>query len=141
MKRFVLILASVGLVILSTACGSGKKLECSMSDEDSGLYQTMSLSFDKNDMLKSGFIVEDMKLGEDMAPYFDTIKEAAQEEFSSDDYQGMNVNITDNGTDTITVTIDFDAETASKAMGEELSDDDNYTSIKVSLEDDGYTCK
>lgn len=142
MKRIGIVLASFIFLVILTGCGSEKKLECSLSDEENGLYQTMNLSFDSKDLLKSGTIKQEIKLSEDMAPYLDTIKESAEEEFNSSDYSGMDVQITDNEKDTITVTIGFDAEEASKAMGEELDEDsDNYTSIKESLETEGYTCK
>ena len=137
------VVGCAALVILLTGCGREKTLSCKMVGigDNEGMTQAYDLTFDKKEMLKSGKMKIDYKLEEDMLEYFEAFKSQMKKEFDSDDYKGIDVKFSDNGKDTININFDFDAKEASKAMGEDLTDEDTYDNIKKSLEDDGYTCK
>ena len=139
MKRIGLIGVCFGMILLLTGCGK-KELRCSMS-EDSIDYQ-MNLTFDSKDLLDTGAMRQTYKLAEDEE---DTLEEGVQylkEMFEdSDEYEGFEIRVTDNGKNEVYVDIAFDASELSEIMGEELDESATYDSIREDLESNGYVCK
>lgn len=139
MKRIVLIGVCFGMILLLTGCGK-KELRCSMS-EDSIDYQ-MNLTFDSKDLLDTGAMRQTYKLDEDEE---DTLEEGVQylkKMFEdSDEYEGFEIRVTDNGKNEVYVDIAFDASELSEIMGEELDESATYDSIREDLESNGYVCK
>ncbi len=139
MKRIGLIGVCFGMILLLTGCGK-KELRCSMS-EDSIDYQ-MNLTFDSKDLLDTGAMRQTYKLDEDEE---DTLEEGVQylkKMFEdSDEYEGFEIRVTDNGKNEVYVDIAFDASELSEIMGEELDESATYDSIREDLESNGYVCK
>ena len=139
MKRIGLIGVCFGMILLLTGCGK-KELRCSMS-EDSIDYQ-MNLTFDSKDLLDTGAMRQTYKLDEDEE---DTLEEGVQylkKMFEdSDEYEGFEIRVTDNGKNEVYVDIAFDASELSEIMGEELDESVTYDSIREDLESNGYVCK
>ena len=139
MKRIGLIGVCFGMILLLTGCGK-KELRCSMS-EDSIDYQ-MNLTFDSKDLLDTGAMRQTYKLAEDEE---DTLEEGVQylkKMFEdSDEYEGFEIRVTDNGKNEVYVDIAFDASELSEIMGEELDESATYDSIREDLESNGYVCK
>ena len=139
MKRIGLIGVCFGMILLLTGCGT-KKLECSMSQESMG-YQ-INLTFDSEDMLDTGVMRQTFKLAEDEE---DTLEEGVQylkERFeNNDEFEGFEIQVTDNGKNEVYVDIAFDASEVSDIMGEELDESATYDSIREELEDSGYVCE
>ena len=59
----------------------------------------------------------------------------------SDEYEGFEIRVTDNGKNEVYVDIAFDASELSEIMGEELDESATYDSIREDLESNGYVCK
>ena len=139
MKRIGLIGVCFGMILLLTGCGT-KELRCSMSEESMG-YQ-MNLTFDSEDMLDTGVMRQTFKLAEDEE---DTLEEGVQylkERFeNNDEFEGFEIQVTDNGKNEVYVDIAFDASEVSDIMGEELDESATYDSIREELEDSGYVCE
>ena len=139
MKRIGLIGVCFGMILLLTGCGT-KELRCSMS-EDSIDYQ-MNLTFDSEDLLDTGAMRQTYKLEEDEE---ETLEEGVQylkEMFEdSDEYEGFEIRVTDNGKNEVYVDIAFDASELSEIMGEELDESATYDSIREELENEGYVCE
>lgn len=139
MKRIGLIGVCFGMVLLLTGCGS-KELRCSISNENID-YQ-MNLTFDSEDLLDTGVMRQTYKLTEEQE---DTLEEGVQylkEVFEDNDqYEGFEINITDNGKNEVYVDIAFDASELSEIMGEELDESATYDSIREELENEGYVCE
>ncbi len=139
MKRIGLIGVCFGMILLLTGCGT-KELRCSMS-EDSIDYQ-MNLTFDSEDLLDTGAMRQTYKLEEDEE---ETLEEGVQylkEMFEdSDEYEGFEIRVTDNGKNEVYVDIAFDASELSEIMGEELDESATYDSIREDLENSGYVCE
>lgn len=139
MKRIGLIGVCFGMILLLTGCGT-KELRCSMS-EDSIDYQ-MNLTFDSEDLLDTGAMRQTYKLEEDEE---ETLEEGVQylkEMFEdSDEYEGFEIRVTDNGKNEVYVDIAFDASELSEIMGEELDESATYDSIREDLENNGYVCE
>lgn len=139
MKRIGLIGVCFGMALLLTGCGS-KELRCSISNENID-YQ-INLTFDSEDLLDTGVMRQTYKLTEEQE---DTLEEGVQylkEVFEDNDqYEGFEINITDNGKNEVYVDIAFDASELSEIMGEELDESATYDSIREELENEGYVCE
>ena len=59
----------------------------------------------------------------------------------SDEYEGFEIRVTDNGKNEVYVDIAFDASELSEIMGEELDESATYDSIREDLENSGYVCE
>lgn len=143
MKRVGLAsLVGLSLVLLLTGCGSEKQLECTTSQNEAGVSvnQVYTLKFDSKNRFKSAVLNQDMKLDEDMLDYFDSYKEKAQEQFESDQFKDLNPEISDNGVDTVSIKMSFDAKNISEITKSSTSTAD-YETIKAELEKAEYTCK
>ncbi len=141
MKKIGLALISISALALITGCGKEKSLECKMSNESSGIYQTYTLNFDTKDKFKSAKLVQDMKLSSDQTGNLELYKQTTEEAFKNNETtKNLKIKVTDNGKDTVTATVDFNAEDANKISGGN-SATASYDDLKKALEDSGYTCK
>lgn len=143
MKRIGLALAGASLVlVLTSGCGSAKKLDCTISKEENGVSSTQvfTMNFNSKKKFESASLSQDMKLGKDMLDDFDTYKEAYKKQFESDNFKDWNPKVTDNGKDTITVKMDMDVKGLEKMSGGSASSVD-YDTMKEQFEKNGYTCK
>lgn len=144
MKRVGLVLASLCMIVLVSGCGGKeKKLECTMSIDESGMKvkQVFTLNFDKKDQYKSGSLKQDNTISEDLLKVADlgTYKTSIENTILKQQFKGMKYELTDNGKDTITFDISItekDMQTATGAKNLTGSDD-----AKKELENLGYTCK
>ena len=57
---------------------------------------------------------------------------------NNDEFEGFEIQVTDNGKNEVYVDIAFDASEVSDIMGEELDESATYDSIREELEDSGY---
>ncbi len=144
MKRVGLVLGSVVAVALLTGCGGEERsLECKISDNSNGVSSNKfyTLNFDKKDKFTSAKLVQDMKLDDSLKSYIETYKETLEESLKQQEtLKDLPMEITDNGTDTITATVTFDANDAQRISGGDVSSA-TYDAMKDALEDAGYTCK
>lgn len=144
MKRVGLILGSVFAVSLLTGCGgTEKQLECTTTSESGGVAakQVYTLKFSKKDKFESAKLVQDMKLDESLKEHLETYKSSFEQTIKENETtKDLDLKISDNGSDTITATITFDAKDASKISGTNASAA-SYSAMKEALEDAGYTCK
>lgn len=142
-------LSSVGLVgvcltllLFTTGCG-GKKLECSLKEDD--YEQTAYLKFDSKNNLNSGVLRQVMKFDEEEIAYLDDIKNVTERVkdniAASESFSGLDFEVSDNGKDTIIVDFNFNAEEISQVLDEDLDDDLSYDAIREDLENDGFVCK
>ena len=127
MKRIGLIGVCFGMILLLTGCGS-KNLECSMSEDN--MEQVINFNFNSDDIFESGSLRQTIKLDEDELDTLDEGVEYMKEYFSSSEFEGLDVRVSDNGRDEVYVDMSFDADELSEATGAELGEDDNYDSKK-----------
>lgn len=142
MKRIGLAVASLSLVFLLTGCGGKERqLECTKSQNDPGvsINQVYTLNFKKN-KFSSAKLVQDMKLDDNMLDYFETYKESAKKQFEGETFKDLKPKLSDNGKDTVTVTVDFNDKDIDKISGGKTTNTD-FESIKKELENTDYTCK
>ena len=131
-----------GAVLFLTGCGNdAKTMLCTITDEDSGIYQEYTLNFGANDLFESGHIVQDISVPESYRDYMDTYVDAVKEQFDTSDYKDMDITVTDNGEDTIRVEMNFNADQLSETMNVEMDDSATYDNVKEEMENAGYTCK
>ena len=140
MKRVGLALGCFGLVLLTTGCG-GKTLECRSSDDSLGVEYLYQLNFDRDDMIDTGVIRQRYVLEDEDLDNFDEMVQEVKDSVEEVDSQGIDIEVTDNGTDTIDVIFHFDIEEVGNALGEELNADSNYDTIKADLENNGFVCE
>ena len=138
MKRIGSIGVCFGMILLLTGCGS-KNLECSMSEVN--MEQVINFNFNSDDIFESGSLRQTIKLDEDELDTLDEGVEYMKEYFSSSEFEGLDVRVSDNGRDEVYVDMSFDADELSEATGAELGEDDNYDSAKDTFEEMGYVCK
>lgn len=143
MKRIGLAVASLSLVFLLTGCGGKERhLECTKTLNEDGvtISQVYTLDFSKKNKFSSAKLVQDMKLDDNMLDYFENYKEMAKKQFEGETFKDLNPKLSDNGNDTVTVTVDFNAKDIDKISGGKTTNTD-YESIKKELENAQYTCK
>ena len=140
MKRVGLALGCFGLVLLTTGCGE-KTLECRSSDDSLGVEYLYQLNFDRDDMIDTGVIRQRYVLEDEDLNNFDEMVQEVKDSVEEVDSQGIDIEVTDNGTDTIDVIFRFDIEEVGNALGEELNADSNYDTIKADLENNGFVCE
>lgn len=143
MKRVGLAIAGLSLVVLLTGCGSEKKLECTTSENQTGVSvnQVYTITFDSKNRFKSAVLSQDMKLDEDQVDYFETYKEQVKTTFENNaQFKDLDIDFSDNSKDTVSVKVSFDADDMSKITGSSTSSAD-YDDVKSELEKVGYTCK
>lgn len=143
MKNLKVVLGSLIAVILLAGCGNKEKtLECTHTESASGVdaTQVINLKFDSKDKYTGGTFKQDMKLTEEQAANLDVYKQTLETSFKSGQYKNFDFKITDNGKDTITVTMDLDVE-GLKKMANQDDIDDTYKATKESFEKANYVCK
>ena len=138
MKRIGLIGVCFGMVLLLTGCGE-KRLECTRSEDN--MEQVINFKFNSNDVFESGSLRQTVKLDEDELDTLDEGVEYMKEYFSSSEFEGLDIKVSDNGKDEVYVDMAFDADELSEATGAELGEDDNYDSAKETFEGMGYVCE
>lgn len=138
MKRIGLIGVCFGMVLLLTGCGN-KSLQCTRAEDNE--EQVYTLNFDSKEMLESGTFLYRYVLNEDEIPYFDTIVETIESTYTSENFEGLDIQVSDNGKDTIEVQMNFTADQMSEITGSELDDSATYDYIKEDLEDSGFICE
>lgn len=138
MKRIGLIGVCFGMVLLLTGCGN-KSLQCTSAEDNE--EQVYTLNFDSKEMLESGTFLYRYVLNEDEIPYFDTIVETIESTYTSENFEGLDIQVSDNGKDTIEVQMNFTADQMSEITGSELDDSATYDYIKEDLEDSGFICE
>ena len=138
MKRIGLIGICFGMVLLLTGCGN-KSLQCTSAEDNE--EQVYTLNFDSKEMLESGTFLYRYVLNEDEIPYFDTIVETIESTYTSENFEGLDIQVSDNGKDTIEVQMNFTADQMSEITGSELDDSATYDYIKEDLEDSGFICE
>ncbi len=143
MKRIGLILGGLSLAFLLTGCGSDKKLECTITSEQNNvsMKQVYTMNFDSKSKFKSAKLVQDMVLPEGQTDKLETFKTTMESQMKTGQYKDLNTKLTDNGKDTVTLTMDFDEKDLSKLSPGAKTSKDDYKNIKEQLEKGGYTCK
>ncbi len=139
MKRVGLVLTSLCVVSFLTGCGGKeKKLECVL--ESNNMKQVYTMNFDKKDNFSSAILVQDVTLDENSlkATSLDDYKTQINKAWEATEMGSLNHKVTDNGKDTITLTVDFDKKDVKKLAG---SDKANIDDLKETLEKSNYTCK
>lgn len=139
MKRVGLVLTSLCVVSFLTGCGGKeKKLECVL--ESNNTKQVYTMNFDKKDNFSSAILVQDVTLDENSlkAASLDDYKIQINKAWEATEMGSLNHKVTDNGKDTITLTVDFDKKDVKKLAG---SDKANIDDLKETLEKGNYTCK
>lgn len=141
MKRLGLILCSVSMILLVTGCGGEKKLECTMELDQNGVKvnQIYTLNF-KSNKFTGSVLKQEMKLDENMAPNLATYKSTIENMAKSGQYKNFNSKVTDNGKDTVTLTMDLDVD-GFKKMSNSKVDKVSYKDMKKALENANYVCK
>lgn len=139
MKRVGLVLTSLCVVSFLTGCGGKeKKLECVL--ESNNMKQVYTMNFDKKDNFSSAILVQDVTLDENSlkAASLDDYKTQINKAWEATEMGSLNHKVTDNGKDTVTLTVDFDKKDVKKLAG---SDKANIDDLKETLEKSNYTCK
>ena len=136
------VLVSLSLVFLLTGCGKEKQLECSISNELNGVEtkQNYTLNFDKKDKFNSAALKIEMKLKKEQTNNLSTYKKQLEDTYKDSKYKDLNPKVSDNGKDTVIVTVDLTKEEVSKMAS---ADSSKVTSkmFKEDMEKQGYTCK
>lgn len=144
MKKYMRVLAIIGLFILCTGCGE-KKLECEMTSKESGITmeQKVNATFG-GAKLKEMDMKIDVLLDDKMKDYSDEMVKSFDKEFASyKDKKGVEFKLEEKE-DRISISVkanlkEMDDE-ARKALDVD-SDYDTYENAKKDLEKEGYTCK
>lgn len=139
MKKIGLIMGCFGVIVLLTGCGGSKSLECSMTNDNQ--TQTFYLNFGTDDLLQSGTFNYRIQLSEEEQAYLDDLMTELEDQFDSSEFEGVKVDVTNNGKDIVDVNMSFDADEMSEVLGQEIDDSVTYDYIKEDLEDSGYVCK
>ena len=145
MKKTLILLSAVVMIGLSTGCKKEKLLDCSMTQEQSGIEmkQNLKATF-KGNNVEDVTVTVDAVLGETYKSYkslFISTLESSYKKYQ--DLKGVEINTTDND-DTVTVTLKADLNEMDDESKEALDIVDttgNYEKTKESLEKEGYTCK
>lgn len=145
MKKTLVLLATVVMIGLSTGCKKEKVLDCSMTQEQSGIEmkQNLKATFKGNEVTDVT-VVMDAVLGEKFVSYKSMFVSSLESSFSKyEDLKGVEIKTTDND-DTVTVTLKADITKMDKESKEALDVVDtkgDYEATKKALEKEGYTCK
>ncbi len=141
MKRVGLIGACFCAVLLLTGCGGKeKKVECTINQNN--LNQVMTANFDKKDKFVSAALKQDVVLTEENLKVMDlaAYREQIEKNWKNQEYASLPYKISDNGKDTITLTIDFAMKDLEKMTGSKMGDSSSED-FKKAFEDKNYTCK
>ncbi len=126
------------LIFLLTGCG--KKLTCTQSTDNETM--TVDFKFNSHNYLESGTLKFDFKLNDDQKADLETYKEAITKSFNEGNYKDLNVTVSDNKKDTITVKMSFDTNSLSKALNIEIKEAQaTYNDLKKEITASGFTCK
>ncbi len=132
-------------LFLFTGCGS-KSLSCTRENNYSDemiMNQSLNVSFKKDKVNKLSMDM-DVKLGESYDSFKDSLIESVESEFSKySDQSGINYKTTknDNGFN-FKVKVNFNklSDEARKNL-DIVNYENSYDSVKLELEDSGYSCK
>lgn len=145
MKKTLVLLATVVMIGLSTGCKKEKVLDCSMTQEQSGIEMKQNLkgTFKGNEVTDVTVTV-DAVLGEELASYKSLFISSLESSFAKyKDLKGVDIKTTDKD-DVVTVTLKADLtkmDDESKEALDVVDTKGNYEATKKALEKDGYTCK
>ncbi len=138
MKKICLGLIMVLGMLMVTGCGKNELVCTKTSDE---AKETITFSFDKNDVLKQGKINYAIKVGDEQAIEEGKalLKQSFQDSFKEED--GYKLALSDNGKDTVYLTLTFDASKVSEAINGVDKTKTSLSKIKKEMEEEKYTCK
>ena len=137
-----------GLVctLFLTGCG-GKKLTCTMSENENGMTSEAKvvLTFDKEGKeIQKGTVTMSVKVGEEYASLLYYMVAAAETEYAGiKDFAKVYIKSSDNS---ISAKVSYKTKGLTEDQLDELEyagvyDDTTYEETKESFEDMGYTCK
>ncbi|MBE6160351.1 MAG: hypothetical protein E7157_04840 [Lactobacillales bacterium] len=145
MKKTLVLLATVVMIGLSTGCKKEKVLDCSTTQEQSGIEmkQNMKATFKGNEVTDVKVTV-DAVLGETYKNYKSLFVSSIESSFKKyEDLKGVDIKTTDKD-DVVTVTLKADITKMDDEAKDALDIVDttgNYEATKKALEKEGYTCK
>ena len=145
MKKFILIVAMVGLVCV-TGCIGDKTLTCTKDISSSGITmtQTVNVQFTSNKVNTMNTSIE-ITLPDSYKSYIDTFVSRFKQQYESQYGSYKHVTLkTEKKSDTkILVNVDFDYKnmTSAEKKGLDLVGSEKYSVNKKTLENQGYTCK
>lgn len=145
MKKTLVLVATVVMIGLSTGCKKEKVLDCSMSQEQSGIEmkQNLKATFKGNEVTDVT-VVMDAVLGEKYASYKSIFVSSLESSFKKyEDLKGVEIKTTDDD-DVVTITLKADITKMDDEAKDTLDMVDttgNYDATKKALEKEGYTCK
>ncbi|MCM1052526.1 MAG: hypothetical protein NC483_00925 [Ruminococcus sp.] len=119
-----------------------KTLVCIIEANEEGVTakQTYSFVF-KYNKFSNARLEQVMQLDSSLKEYLDIYKETFEEYIKNDeDTKGLSFEITDNGVDTINVSMYLNEEDLSRITGDDASTA-TYEDLKESLEEEGYICR
>ena len=123
-------------ILITSGCGKNE-LKCT-KQENIG-RQIVTFKFDKEEKLTNGTIKYEVTVDkEELKDTKESLEQTFKDTFES---QGISVKVTDNNKNLIVITLDFDSEKLSTAMGTSIDKDKNIKAIKKELESNSYTCK
>ena len=139
LKNFRLALIAIVAMLLVTGCGSTKTLKCSGDLE--GMKTELVANFDKKNKFSNADMTMVYKADEETlkAVSISDMNKLLKESMESEMGGAANVEVTDNGKDTITIKLQMNREQIEKTMKVDASD--SYEDFKKSVETDGFTCK
>lgn len=153
MKKFKLLLVVVMVAILTTGCGSTKKLSCSMDQSMMGINMGLNVSFKfKNEKVSNLTMKITMKAENDAIKegWSDAVA-SLNEQYKDESAEGVKLSTkNDDKNYTYTVTLDVDLNKASKESLEKYDLDEFYDiakektdieEVKKSAEADGFKCE
>lgn len=138
MKNFKVVALTLVAVLFLSGCGQAKTLKCDGKME--GMETNITSDFDakgkftKADMTMHFDVTKDMLKVMPLDKLKDTLKEQLETTM-----KGVEINVSDNGTDRISITMTFDEKTIKEISGSDKVE--TYNQLKKSLEDQKFTCK
>ena len=140
----------LAVVLLVTGCGSEETLNCSMTDESSGLSmeQIMNVTFKDDKINKVKLTFNTKATSELYQDAWDELVDSLDEQFSESNSSGVSLtkeNDADNYTYKIELSVDLDKASTDALDEYDLSDiaedDSTLEELREDLEASGYTCK
>lgn len=145
MKKTIALLSAIVLIGLSTGCKKEKVLDCSISENESGIEMKQNIKANfKGNEVTNVIVTLDADLGEKYSSYKNLFVSTIKSTFKNyEDLKGVDIKTTDkDNVVTMTLTADITKmDDESKEALDIVDTTGDFEKTKESLEDEGYTCK